>query len=355
MRRRMHEQRLSERLRRLRVPKLTIKLGRYLFSLIVLGLAVHLLLPQLVNFRHSIQVLRKMSVLLILCAAFAQILSYIGNGYMIRSLLSTAKQHLGILRCILMIVASASVGLVAVGTVGNSAAMYGLARRAGIRQEGALMASWLPAILNNAVLLVFALIGMAQLFILHDLSYGQLIGFGLAVLFLFTLAGGILWGAFNRSRILDISIRISRGWARFRRHQYSPEPTMDAVDRIFLAGDGLRSGKWRGALAGAAGNVLFDMLTLYLVFNAAGFRVGPGVLLGGYGLPLFLSKFTFLPGGIGLIEGTMAAIYISLGVPGATAVVVILTYRILSFWIPTILGFPLFIYLNNARHAAHPL
>jgi uncharacterized membrane protein YbhN (UPF0104 family) len=230
--------------------------------------------------------------------------------------------------------------------------MYSLTKRAGIRQEGALMASWMPPLLYNAVLLFFALIGMAQLIILHDLSYGQIIGFGLAVLFLLTLAGGILWGEYHRSRIMGLSIRITRNWAGLRRHPYSPEPTMDAVDRIFLAWDGLRSGHWRGAVAGAMGNVLFDLLTLYLVFNAAGYRVNPGVLLGGYGLPLFLSKFTFLPGGIGLIEGAMAAIYISLGVPGATAVVVILTYRIISFWIPTILGFPVFIYLNNARHQA---
>jgi uncharacterized membrane protein YbhN (UPF0104 family) len=37
----------------------------------------------------------------------------------------------------------------------------------------------------------------------------------------------------------------------------------------------------------------------------------------------------------------MAALYDGLGVPDGVTVVVILIYRLLSFWIPTLVGFPL--------------
>ena len=37
----------------------------------------------------------------------------------------------------------------------------------------------------------------------------------------------------------------------------------------------------------------------------------------------------------------MVAIYEGLGVPSAVSVVVILGYRLISFWIPTLLGLPL--------------
>jgi len=328
---------------------LTLRLGKYLFTLIVLGLAVHYLLPQLVTFEHSLQVLKKMSVPFIIGAALAQVLSYMSNGYLIRSLASTAGRRLTVLKGISMTLASSSVGLVAAGMVGNSAAMYHLMKHTGIKQESALLASWMPSILNSAALLVFAIMGMVQLILLHELSSGQAIGLGLAVLFLGLFAGVILWGVYNRPIILNYSIKIARRWARLRHHSYSPEPTRAAVERIFFAWDNLRSGKWRDAASGALGNNSFDLLTLYLVFIAAGYRVNPGLLLGGYGLPLLLSKFTFLPGGIGLVEGGMAAIYTGLGVPGATAVVVILTYRIISFWLPTLLGFPLFVYLQHVR------
>jgi hypothetical protein len=71
------------------------------------------------------------------------------------------------------------------------------------------------------------------------------------------------------------------------------------------------------------------------------------VLFVGYGLPLLFGKIGFLPGGLGIVEATMAVLYGGFGVPGAILVVVILAYRLLSFWIPTLLGFSLIPYFNN--------
>jgi uncharacterized protein (TIRG00374 family) len=95
-------------------------------------------------------------------------------------------------------------------------------------------------------------------------------------------------------------------------------------------------------------NTAFDMSTLYFLFVAAGHRVSPGVLLTGYGLPQLLGKVSFLPGGVGIVEGTMTALYDGLGVPDPVTVVVILTYRFISFWLPTLIGWPLVAYLQRA-------
>ena len=90
------------------------------------------------------------------------------------------------------------------------------------------------------------------------------------------------------------------------------------------------------------------MLTLYFFFIAAGHPVGPSVLLVGYGLPLLFGKMAFfIPGGVGIVESTMAALYTGLGVPSPIAVVVILGYRMFSFWIPTLIGFPVAFYLHK--------
>jgi uncharacterized membrane protein YbhN (UPF0104 family) len=47
----------------------------------------------------------------------------------------------------------------------------------------------------------------------------------------------------------------------------------------------------------------------------------------------------------------MVALYEALGVPSGVAVVVILSYRLLSFWIPVLLGFPLAVLLDRQRGA----
>jgi uncharacterized membrane protein YbhN (UPF0104 family) len=141
---------------------------------------------------------------------------------------------------------------------------------------------------------------------------------------------------------------VAARWAMLRHRPYNPTATEAAIGRLFRAWDVLYTGGWHGPALGAALNVFFDMLTLYLLFIAAGHAVSPGILLVGYGLPQLLGKVSFLPGGVGIIEGTMAAMYVSLGVPNAVSVVIILTYRFISFWLPTLLGFLLIPYLQRA-------
>jgi len=90
------------------------------------------------------------------------------------------------------------------------------------------------------------------------------------------------------------------------------------------------------------------MLTLYFLFIAAGYNVSPAVLFAGYGLPFILAKLAFLfPGGLGVIEGSMVVLYDSLQVPNSISVVVVLGYQLLSFWMPTLLGFAATAYLSR--------
>jgi uncharacterized protein (TIRG00374 family) len=86
------------------------------------------------------------------------------------------------------------------------------------------------------------------------------------------------------------------------------------------------------------------------LFIAAGQRVGLGVLFAGYGLPFILGKIAFMvPGGVGVIEGGMVAFYTNLQVPNPVCVVVILGYRLFSFWLPGLLGFAAAAYLSRSQ------
>ena len=97
--------------------------------------------------------------------------------------------------------------------------------------------------------------------------------------------------------------------------------------RLFKAWDVLFIGGWQRPLLGAGMKIGFDILTLYFLFIAAGYQVGLGVLLTGYEIPILLGKMVFLtPGGVGVVEGTMAAMYKGLGIPDPVVVVVILIY-----------------------------
>ncbi len=328
------------------------RLGRYVLLLLLLGAAVHLILPQIASLEHSLQVIKGMAWWAIALAIAMQLLSYLGSGYLLRALTAVAGQRLSLLRGTAIFTASVSVGLVGGGPVGSIAATYRWLRGSGAGGEGAMLAGWLPSLLNSAILALVGVLGVAHLLIVHQLSILQAVGFGITLVLLCSVAGAVVWGVHHRSRLVALATKMGKWWAKLRHHTYDLAPAQAAVGRLFDAWDALRAGGWRGPALGAVLNVLFDMGTLYVLFVAAGYPVSLGILLAGYGLPLLLGKVSFLPGGVGIVEGTMAVLYDGLGVPNAVTVVVILAYRLISFWLPTLLGFPIVAYLQRVTRGA---
>ena len=105
-------------------PRLTVRVRRYLFQLLILGLAVHLLLPQLSTLQHMGQVIRGMALWAVGLAAAAQVASYVGSGYLLKSIVSLVGQRLSIARGMVITLAAFSISLVAGGVVGTVAATY---------------------------------------------------------------------------------------------------------------------------------------------------------------------------------------------------------------------------------------
>jgi uncharacterized membrane protein YbhN (UPF0104 family) len=81
----------------------------------------------------------------------------------------------------------------------------------------------------------------------------------------------------------------------------------------------------------------FDIATLWACFNAFGDSPTLAVLVLGYYVGQIANTLP-LPGGIGAVEGGMIGTYIAFGVNSGLAVVAVLSYRIFSFWLPTIPG-----------------
>ena len=73
------------------------------------------------------------------------------------------------------------------------------------------------------------------------------------------------------------------------------------------------------------------------------------VLVAGYGVPQLVGKLTMILGGVGVVETTMVGLYAALGVPTTIAVIVVLVYRLFSFWMPTLAGIALVLYLEHRK------
>jgi uncharacterized membrane protein YbhN (UPF0104 family) len=93
----------------------------------------------------------------------------------------------------------------------------------------------------------------------------------------------------------------------------------------------------RPGLLGAVAYWGFDIAVLGVSLHAFGSVVGVPVLVMSYFLGT-LGSLLPLPGGIGGVEGGMIGALAAFGVPGGRAVVGVLAYRAISFWLPTLPG-----------------
>jgi uncharacterized protein (TIRG00374 family) len=93
----------------------------------------------------------------------------------------------------------------------------------------------------------------------------------------------------------------------------------------------------RPGLLGAIAYWAFDIAVLGVSLHAFGSVVGVPVLVMSYFLGT-LGSLLPLPGGIGGVEGGMIGALAAFGVPGDRAVVGVLAYRAISFWLPTLPG-----------------
>jgi uncharacterized protein (TIRG00374 family) len=81
----------------------------------------------------------------------------------------------------------------------------------------------------------------------------------------------------------------------------------------------------------------FNIAVLYAAFRAFGQAPPVAVLIQAYFVGL-LANLLPLPGGIGGVDGGMIGALVAFGVSGSLALIAVLVYRLLAFWLPSIPG-----------------
>jgi uncharacterized protein (TIRG00374 family) len=88
----------------------------------------------------------------------------------------------------------------------------------------------------------------------------------------------------------------------------------------------------------AALNWLLDAGCLWVFLISFGVVLSPVDLLVAYGLANILAVIPITPGGLGIIEGVLIPTLVGFGVPHAQAILAVLAYRLINFWIPIPVG-----------------
>jgi glycosyltransferase 2 family protein len=329
------------------------KVWHYLPVVFILILAGYFLYPQIAQLTQAWDVVKRLMLWAVLAAAAAETISWIGNGIIFYYIIKANNSELTIFKGSLIAIGTLAISLVAGGGVGL-AVSYGWLNRESKNGNAAFLAATLPAFFNTGTIMGVSIVGVIYLFFAHDLTTGQLIEFGTALLFLTAIAIITIIALGAEPMVKRIAVSALGFWARVREQPFNADKIVEDIDKFFTSLKSMGNGKWVLALVGAAINVGFDMLAMFFLFIAAGNQISASTLFSGYGLPLVLAKVAFIfPGGIGVIEGTMKGLFVSLGVPADISVVVVMGYRLFSFWIPTILGFGAAAFLSGRLFHGH--
>ncbi len=108
------------------------------------------------------------------------------------------------------------------------------------------------------------------------------------------------------------------------------------ADRITVLINNRRTLWWAFTWAGL--NWLFDAACLWVFIWSFGHVISPIDLLVAYGLANILAAIPITPAGLGVIEGVLIPTLVGFGVPHSQAILAVIAYRLINFWIPIPIG-----------------
>jgi uncharacterized protein (TIRG00374 family) len=239
--------------------------------------------------------------------------------------------------------------LVASGGAAGYSVRFMLMHRHGVDMREVIAISILHFYLTSLMMVAMLPVGLIYLVLHASLSQTAaiLLGVFAAILLLATLfATGLVFRSSMRRRVLGVIVRATR--TLIHRNVEAPmerfETTMalgvramreDPSAIVFIAI--LIVVDW-----------IFSALTLWFCFRAFGTSPSPGQLISGFVIGILAGVASFIPGGLGIQEGSMAGVFALLGISFERAVLASVLYRVVYFVIPYLvsLGF----YRQLLRH-----
>lgn len=156
-------------------------------------------------------------------------------------------------------------------------------------------------------------------------------------------------GAFVIGALAAAVVALTRGerrTTRVLRAVFRPIPFLDedqATALVARLAERLRAlgadpARLRRSLGWAAANWLLDAASLWVFVAAFGHYVSPPGLIVAFGLAYVLAAIPLTPGGLGVVEAVLTATLVGFGTPRGEAILGVVSYRLVNFWLPIPLG-----------------
>jgi uncharacterized protein (TIRG00374 family) len=267
-------------------------------------------------------------------AVIAEVLSIVGYGYLQRVVLRWSGAEISLASLTLVSLANNAIAYSVPGEPAVSSAY----RYRYFRRHGASGASAGWTILT---ILISQAIGMSLLLLVGVLvalsGHSGVHARGTVIVGLFVV---VIAGAFLVRR--DLLLRFLGVVARFCQ-RVTGHPRGDVMERVESTLQRMReiplsNGAALRLVVMATTLWLMDFAILVCCFGAVHAPIPwSGVLLA-FGVSQIVASLPVIPGGLGVVEGSLAVILVAYGAQKVPALAVVLVYRLLTFWLVIIVG-----------------
>jgi uncharacterized protein (TIRG00374 family) len=290
------------------------------------------------------QVLRQIHPGLLLLPALATLGSYVTMARSYQGIAEAAGREISFMDMFrITLVANTANYLLSTGGLSGFALRFYLFTRRGIPAGSAVLISLVQTILTNLVLLLFVIAGFVLLLTSHALVGTELVA-AAALLLAFSVV--VLAAAVAmvrpglRRRLLVRGTRLVEWFAdRFALTRRPSHASVRHFEHTLDAGFTFLLERPRAMVMPTVYIVLdwiFTLLVLQTAFYAIGYPIPASYVIAGFAIGMFLSIVSLIPGGLGILDGSMAAVFASLGVPLERAVVAILIFRAAYYALPVL-------------------
>ena len=210
-----------------------------------------------------------------------------------------------------------------------------VARRRGLPVADVLAASFLHSAFNNLALFLLLPVGLAYALTRRSLSSSTLVEVGAAAFVLLVLVVAV-GATLVSGRVRSAALRSAGAlWHRLFRRDIGPRLSeLDATMGRAVASARGRPGRLILPALCVGADWSASAAALWACFLALGRPLGVGVLIAGFAIGVVAGLVSMVPGGIGVQDGSMAAVYALLGVPLGVAVLAAVLFRLVYYVVP---------------------
>lgn len=311
-----------------------------LFILLLFVIGVYFFIPKLIGIEEALNLITKVNKFYLFLALSSEIASYCGAAWLLGIILSRLGYQISFLdRFRIGSIAAFAIHFFPVASFGEGAVNYYFLKKKGINPGSVLLLLILRIMITYTAFLGLFFIGLILVPTHPHLPFFLKLVSGLIFL-------SILWGFFYIFYLYKNKEKFKKVWERFfnfansfsnllRGKPLKGEKAREIFEDIYQ-GLGLFGRKKRTSFFALLAGLLYwlgDIICFFFIFLSFGYFIHFGVLVFGYGVATLAGLISFIPGGLGVTEGSLALVYSGLGVPLSLALMSILVFRFFSFWI----------------------